>query len=98
MPLTARYDGDPAGMMQVNTPAARGFIPMMELIAREKELARLTRELAKAEKELATFENQLSNPKCGETAPAKLVEDGRAKQAAARDKLANIRQSIQALG
>ena len=96
--LTARYDGDTAGMVQVNTPAARGFIPMMELIDREKELARLNRELAKAEKELATFENQLANPKFVEKAPAKLVEDVRAKQAAARDKLANIRQSIQALG
>ena len=71
---------------------------MMELIDREKELARLNRELAKAEKELATFENQLANPKFVEKAPAKLVEDVRAKQADARDKLANIRQSIQALG
>ncbi len=96
--LTERYEGATAGMVQVNTPSARGFIPMMELIDREKELARLNKELAKTEKELAMFENQLANPKFVEKAPAKLVEDVRAKLAAAKDKQANIRQSIEALG
>ena len=71
---------------------------MMELIDRDKELARLNKELAKTEKELTMFENQLSNPKFVEKAPAKLVEDVRAKLAAAKDKQANIRQSIEALG
>ena len=42
----------------------------MELIDREKELARLNKEKAKAEKELAMFENQLANPKFVERAPA----------------------------
>ncbi len=42
---------------------------MMELIDREKELARLNKEKAKAEKELAMFENQLANPKFVEHAP-----------------------------
>ena len=59
------------------TPDAKGFIPMMELIDREKELARLNKEMAKAEKELTMFENQLKNPKFVEKAPAKLVEETR---------------------
>ena len=42
---------------------------MMELIDREKELARLNKELTKAEKELGMFTNQLSNPKFVEKAP-----------------------------
>ena len=96
--LTDHYEGSTSGMVQVNTTSARGFIPMMELIDREKELARLNKELAKSEKELAMFENQLANPKFVEKAPAKLVEDVRAKLAAAKDKQANIRQSIEALG
>ena len=62
------------------------------------ELARLNKEKAKAEKELAMFENQLANPKFVERAPAALVEDIRAKYAKSQDKLANIEQSIQALG
>ena len=96
--LTEKFEGDTAGMVTVATPAARGFIPMMELIDREKELARLNKELEKAEKEATVFERQLSNPKFVEKAPEKLVAETRAKQAAAQDKIQNLRQSIAALG
>ena len=96
--FTEKYEGSTDGMVQVSTHAARGFIPMMELIDREKELARLNKEKAKAEKEMAMFGNQLNNPKFVERAPAALVEDIRAKYAKSQDKLANIEQSIQALG
>ena len=73
--FTEKYEGSTDGMVQVSTHAARGFIPMMELIDRDKELARLNKEKAKAEKELAMFENQLNNPKFVERAPAALVEE-----------------------
>ena len=96
--FTSKYEGSTDGMVQVSTHAARGFIPMMELIDRDKELARLNKELAKAEKELAMFEKQLANPKFVEKAPAALVEETRAKAARSQDKLANIQQSIRALG
>ena len=96
--FTEKYEGSTDGMVQVSTHAARGFIPMMELIDREKELARLNKEKAKAEKELGMFENQLNNPKFVERAPAALVEEIRAKHAKSQDKLANIEQSIKALG
>ena len=96
--FTGKYEGSTDGMVQVSTHAARGFIPMMELIDRDKELARLNKEKAKAEKELAMFENQLNNPKFVERAPAALVEDIRNKHAKSQDKLANIEQSIKALG
>ena len=46
----------------------------------------------------AMFENQLNNPKFVERAPAALVEDIRNKHAKSQDKLANIEQSIKALG
>ena len=95
--FTEKYEGSTDGMVQVSTHAARGFIPMMELIDRDKELARLNKEKAKAEKELAMFENQLNNPKFVERAPAALVEDIRNKHAKSQDKLANIEQSIKAL-
>ena len=96
--FTAKYEGSTDGMVQVSTHAARGFIPMMELIDRDKELARLNKEKAKAEKELAMFENQLANPKFVERAPAALVEEIRAKRTNSQSKLANIEQSIKALG
>ena len=96
--FTEKYEGSTDGMVQVSTHAARGFIPMMELIDREKELARLNKEKTKAEKEMAMFGNQLNNPKFVERAPAALVEEIRAKFAKSQDKLANIEQSIKALG
>ena len=96
--FAGHYEGSTEGMVQVSTHAARGFIPMMELIDRDKELARLNKELAKAEKELAMFQKQLENPKFVEKAPAALVEETRAKAARSQDKLENIRQSIRALG
>ena len=96
--FTEKYEGSTDGMVQVSTHAARGFIPMMELIDRDKELARLNKEKAKAEKEMAMFGNQLNNPKFVERAPAALVEEIRTKFAKSQDKLANIEQSIKALG
>ena len=42
--FTGKYEGSTDGMVQVSTHAARGFIPMMELIDRDKELARLNKE------------------------------------------------------
>ena len=96
--VTPKYEGSTDGMVNVATPDAKGFIPMMELIDREKELARLNKELTKAEKELGMFTNQLNNPKFVEKAPAKLVEETRAKLAAAQEKTAKIKESIAALG
>ena len=96
--VTPKYEGSADGMVNVATPDAKGFIPMMELIDREKELARLNKELTKAEKELGMFTNQLNNPKFVEKAPAKLVEETRAKLAAAQEKTAKIKESIAALG
>ena len=90
--VTAKYEGSTDGMVNVATPDAKGFIPMMELIDRDKELARLNKELTKAEKELGMFTNQLNNPKFVEKAPAKLVEETRAKLAAAQDKAAKIKE------
>ena len=95
--LTPKYEGSTEGMVTVVTPAARGFIPMMELIDREKELARLQKELAKNEKEVAMFSKQLDNPRFVEKAPAALVEETRSKLAAAQEKHKGILQSIEAL-
>ncbi len=96
--LTEKYTGDTAGMVQVITHAARGFIPMMELIDREKELARLNKEKAGAEKEIGIFSRQLSNEGFVNKAPANVVEEIRQKLARAQEKLARVEESIAALG
>ncbi len=96
--LTEKYTGDTAGMVQVITHAARGFIPMMELIDREKELARLNKEKVGAEKEIGMFSRQLSNEGFVNKAPANVVEEIRQKLARAQEKLARVEESIAALG
>ncbi len=96
--VTPKYEGDTAGMVQVVTHAARGFIPLMELIDRDKELARLNKEKAAAEKEIAMFEKQLANEGFVSKAPAAVVEGIRQKLAKSQDKLAMIQDSLAALG
>ena len=81
--VTAKYEGSTDGMVNVATPDAKGFIPMMELIDRDKELARLNKELTKAEKELGMFTNQLNNPKFVEKAPGE-ARRGDPRQAGCR--------------
>ena len=96
--ITPKYEGDTAGMVQVVTHSARGFIPLMELIDRDKELARLHKEQAAAEKEIAMFEKQLSNEGFVNKAPAAVVDGIRQKLQKSRDKMAMIADSIQAMG
>ncbi len=95
--LTEKYTGTTQGMVIVNTPDARGFIPLKELIDRDKELARLHKELDKTEKELAMFTDQLANARFIEKAPAALVEQTRAKRTAAEEKKHNLETSLAAL-
>lgn len=92
------FEGDPAGMVQVATAVARGFIPMLELIDREKELARLNKELASAEAEVKNHSARLENQGFVSKAPANVVQDIRGKLARAQEKHQRIQESIAALG
>lgn len=93
-----KFEGDAASCVQVVTDKARAFIPMMELIDREKEQARLAKEKAQCEKEIASMAAKLSNEGFVNKAPAHIVEDMRQKHAAAAEKLAKIEESIRNLG
>ena len=95
--FTEKYTGDTKGVAQVVTHAARAFIPMLELIDREKEQARLAKEKAQCEKEIASMAAKLSNEGFVNKAPAHIVEDMRQKHAAAAEKLAKIEESIRNL-
>ncbi len=92
-----KYEGDTAGMVQVVTNAARAFIPMMELIDRDKELARLSKEKAGCEKEIASCEAKLNNEGFVGKAPEQVVQKIRDSYAAAKAKLAKIEESLAAL-
>ncbi len=81
----------------VVTDSARAFIPMDELVDKEKELARLLKEKEKAQKDIDFLSGKLNNQGFLAKAPEKLVEAEKAKLAKAEDKMAKINQSIEAL-
>lgn len=95
--FTEQYNGDAAGMVQVITTQARAFIPMLELVDKEKETARLTKEKAQCEKDIAMLGAKLANEGFVAKAPAPVVEDIRQKHAAAQEKLGKIEASLRAL-
>lgn len=86
------------GAVQVITSAARAFIPMSELIDRDKELARLDKEKTKCESDIGFIEKKLENPGFLAKAPVQLVESEKAKVAEHKERLAKILESIAALG
>ena len=79
------------------TDACRIFIPMDELVDKEKELARLEKERAAVQKDLDFLGGKLSNQGFLAKAPAKLIEAEQAKLAKAKDKMEKIMQSIAGL-
>lgn len=76
---------------------ARTFIPMDELVDKEKELARLDKEKQAALKDVEFLSKKLSNEGFLAKAPAQLIDAEKAKLAKAQDKLEKIEQSISAM-
>ncbi|MBR6735360.1 MAG: valine--tRNA ligase [Oscillospiraceae bacterium] len=84
--------------MHVVTDAARIFLPMDELVDREKELARLNKELAACEKDIEMVDKKLSNENFVAKAPAKVIEGEKLKREKALERLEKIKESLAALG
>lgn len=85
------------GMVTVVTDSARVFMPMGELVDKEKELARLEKEKKAAEKDIQFLSGKLNNQGFLAKAPAQQIENERAKLAKAEEKLAKINASIAGL-
>ena len=79
----------------VVTDSARIFIPMDELIDKEKEIARLTKELENAQKDVDFLAGKLSNEGFLAKAPEKLIEAEKSKLLKAEDRLQKIRESLE---
>ena len=88
---------DLPGAVQVVTPAAKAYIPMEQLIDREKELARLQKEKEKCLSDIAFVEKKLQNQAFVAKAPAQVVEAERKKIEVSRQHLARLMESIAAL-
>ena len=86
------------GAVQVATQSARIFLPMDDLIDKDKERERLNREKAKCEKEIEIHTKKLANENFVSKAPEKVVNDIRGKLAKSQELLEKIESSLAALG
>ena len=80
------------------TEGAQVYIPMDELVDKDKELERLNGEKAKLEAEIKRVESKLGNASFVEKAPAKIVEEEKAKGEKYKAMLQKVLESIQKLG
>lgn len=79
------------------TDSARLFIPLTDLIDKEKETARLNKEITKVLKDIDFLKGKLNNKGFIEKAPEKLIETERVKLSKAEEKMAKLKQSIDSL-
>ncbi len=83
------------GMITVVTDSARVFIPLGDLVDKEKELARLEKEKAAVQKDIDFLSGKLNNQGFLSKAPAGQIENERAKLAKAEEKMRKILDSIE---
>lgn len=79
------------------TDSARAFIPLNELVDKEKELERLNKEKATVQKDIDFLSGKLSNEGFLAKAPEKLIEAEKAKLAKAEERMQKLLQSIEAM-
>ena len=82
--------------VQVITDSARIFIPLDELVDKEKELARLEKERKACDKDIAMVEQKLSSQGFIEKAPQNVVEAERARLEKHKERMEKIVESIAA--
>ena len=82
--------------VQVITDSAHIFIPLDELVDKEKELARLEKERKACEKDIAMVEQKLSSQGFIEKAPQNVVEAERVKLEKHKERMEKIIESIAA--
>ena len=98
----AVVQGDKAGIddnaVNVVVHGAEIFLPLDELVDKEKELERLNNEKKKLESEIKRVEGKLNNPGFVNKAPEKVVNEERAKGEKYKEMLEKVLASIANLG
>jgi len=94
--VKAEKDADCEKCLTVVVEGAMLFMPTDQLIDKEKEIARLEKEKANLESEIRRTSGKLSNEGFLAKAPAKLVEEEKAKKAKYEEMLEKVLASIEA--
>ena len=92
--IASTNDGIDANAVNIVVDGAQIYLPMSELVDKEKELARLESEKKKLEGEIKRLEGKLSNAGFVAKAPAQVIEGERKKREGYESKLRTIEESI----
>ncbi len=84
----------PANAVSCVVEGAQLFLPLDDLVDKEKELARLEKEKERLLSEIKRVEGKLNNPGFTQKAPAQVVEEERKKEAKYREMLVKVLESI----
>jgi valyl-tRNA synthetase len=95
--LLASKEGIPENSVSVVTSGAEIYIPLLDLVDREKELERLNKEKDKLLSEIDRVEKKLTNERFVSKAPAEVVEEEKAKGEKYKDMLNAVLQRIENL-
>ncbi len=95
--IKADKAGIPENAVSVVVDKAEIFLPLDELVDKEKEIERLSKEKAKLESEIKRVEGKLSNKGFTDKAPAAVVEEERLKGEKYREMLEKVIESINKL-
>ena len=87
----------PENAVSVVVEKAEVFLPLDELVDKEKEIERLTKEKVKLEGEIKRVEGKLSNKGFTDKAPASVVEEERLKGEKYKDMLEKVIESLEKL-
>ena len=88
----------PQNSVSVVAEGAELFMPLLDLIDREKELERLSKEKEKLLSEINRVEKKLSNPNFVNKAPEKVVEEEKQKGEKYKKMLKAVLERIESLG
>ncbi len=89
--LNSGYEGDGINII---TDCANAYIPLDQLIDKEKEIERLEKEKKVVLSEIARATGKLNNPGFVAKAPAKLIEEEKEKKEKFEETLRNLEQTI----
>lgn len=90
-------DKEKANLLSIITNSAKYFIPLDDLIDKEKEIARLEKEKQKIESEIARLNGKLTNENFLAKAPAALVEEEKGKLEKYAALLGEVEESLKKL-
>lgn len=90
-------DNLPENLVSVVVKGGELFLPLLDLVDREKELERLNKEKDKLEKEIDRVEKKLSNERFVSKAPEAVVNEEKAKGEKYKEMLSAVLERIDAL-